>query len=575
MVSRIRNTGLFLLILWLPLAALAASVEAHLDRTRISEDETVTLTLRASGDTGGQPDLSPLERDFEILSRSQSMRFEFINGRSARHSEWQFVLAPRHSGRITIPPIAVGDEYSPAIRLEVVAGRAPAQARQAERFRLELLAEPEHPWVGQQVLVTLRLYYRVDFDKGEIGEPEIREGKGELRPLGKERRYRKQIGGDSWLVYERRYLLIPDQPGRLVLEPVDFKAIRYPGGGGLFAPPVPPRTVRLRSAPVALEVRPAPPHHGEWLPARSVELEQQWEGLDHARAGEPITRRVTLRVDGQPADRLPELLTGTPPATRAYPDKPQTEEQETEEGIVSLRREQVTYIPQQGGEIHFPPLRIHWWNTRTGKEEVATVPGRTVRVAGAPAAATAPPAPANTGAPHPAPSGSSAPAADGNAAAARVTAGTGLPWPWIALGLAVGWGLTLLWFLRRRGATPRPERTRHAGNHATGKTESALREACRKRDWHALRNALMDWARARWPDDPPHDLYALGQRCGEPLAGLIEEINRIQGLRERKEWPCRALQDALHALQRDQAGKAKALPPLYPDDNAGSGKAAP
>ncbi|RMG57926.1 MAG: protein BatD [Gammaproteobacteria bacterium] len=564
----VRQAGifLFLALLW-PLAGLAGQIEAYLDRNPVAEDETVTLTIRATGDTGGTPQIDALRRDFEIVSQAQSSSFQIINGRVSRHREWQFVLAPRHAGTITIPPIPVGDEYSPAIRLKVEPVSSSNTARSMEGFRLELLADTQRPWVGQQVLVTLRLYYRVDFDKGEIGEPEIAEGKGELRPLGKESRYRKDIGGQTWLVYEKRYLLIPEQPGRLQLNPVEFKAVRYPGGGSLFSPSLAlPRTLRLHSAPLALDVQPAPPHHGDWLPARSVRLEQNWEGTTNARAGEPVTRTITLTAEGLPANRLPELLRETPTGVRAYPDKPVLDDQEGADGITGVRREQVTYIPEHGGEIHFPEVKIYWWNTKTGREEVASVPGLTLKVTGAPAPATRPAA-AATQAP------ASTPAAErGTDSAPALAAVPDIkakgPWPWISAALATGWLLTLLAWLRSRKRTG--GKAEPASPPSGVPDSSEVKRACRDRDWRRLRNALMAWGRSRWPQDPPHDLYTLGARCGAPLASVLEEINRLEATGEDREWPCKALLEAFRACKKQnaQGNGGTGLPPLYPASGA-------
>ena len=53
---------------WQPAAA--QEPVAELDRSRIAEGETTTLTLSVPGDQDGEPDIAPLEQEFDILDRS-------------------------------------------------------------------------------------------------------------------------------------------------------------------------------------------------------------------------------------------------------------------------------------------------------------------------------------------------------------------------------------------------------------------------------------------------------------------------------------------------------------------------
>lgn len=61
----------------------AASVTASLNKEVTIENEVVQLTLRADfSDTGNGPDLTPLQRDFDILGKSQNSQFSFNLGTS-------------------------------------------------------------------------------------------------------------------------------------------------------------------------------------------------------------------------------------------------------------------------------------------------------------------------------------------------------------------------------------------------------------------------------------------------------------------------------------------------------------
>ena len=72
-----------------------AELSATADRRTIAMGETLRLTLL--GDAGEQPaeiDLTPLNRDWEILSRSSATNARFINGQNQVTRTLEMELAP-------------------------------------------------------------------------------------------------------------------------------------------------------------------------------------------------------------------------------------------------------------------------------------------------------------------------------------------------------------------------------------------------------------------------------------------------------------------------------------------------
>jgi hypothetical protein len=67
MVKRI--SSLVLILLLIPLSLMAAQVSAVADRDRIDAGESLQLELRVQGKAEGDPDLSPLEKNWDILNR--------------------------------------------------------------------------------------------------------------------------------------------------------------------------------------------------------------------------------------------------------------------------------------------------------------------------------------------------------------------------------------------------------------------------------------------------------------------------------------------------------------------------
>ena len=99
-------------------AAAMADLSATADRRDIALGETLRLTLL--GDAGEQPseiDLTPLNRDWEILSRSSATNARFINGRNNVTRTLELELAPLREGTLAIPSLMTGGRRTTPISI--------------------------------------------------------------------------------------------------------------------------------------------------------------------------------------------------------------------------------------------------------------------------------------------------------------------------------------------------------------------------------------------------------------------------------------------------------------------------
>ena len=101
------------------LNCLAAGISASLDRTVVSEGESVELTLQSQGAIAlSTPDLSPLNKDFEILGSRQVSSLSTGTGGTQQSTRWLISLLPKRLGQLEIPSLQVGDSHSPALQLQ-------------------------------------------------------------------------------------------------------------------------------------------------------------------------------------------------------------------------------------------------------------------------------------------------------------------------------------------------------------------------------------------------------------------------------------------------------------------------
>ncbi len=611
--SRSSNCYLGLLVLALALylpGPLWADARASLDRTRIYQGDTLTLSIEVDGTSAPQPDLSPLGQDFEVLGTSSGTQISILNGRRSDTTRWQISLRPRHAGELQIPPLAVGAERTRPLQLSV-ADAASIPRRDAEVFvELQVDLPGGSAYVQQQVPLTVRLYSAQPLRQGNLSDPQVEQGVVER--LGEDRRYTADWGGKRYQVLERHYALSPEQSGPLHIPPVVFKG-NLPAEQGKrssrssspfdrfrndpfferffegstfdrffdedpFAVLDPGRPVTVQSEGLDIRVKPKPATGaGPWLPAQDLAVEDSWTAkVPELRVGEPVTRTLTLRARGLSGSQIPQIPLALGDAVRLYPEAPRNDTRTDGNLVYGASQQAFALIPQRAGELRLPEVRVKWWDTRADQEREALIPAITARVLPAvQGTATAPPEPAP--APLSSAPSSPQPAAEPPPAQTLPPTAQGPLWPsaavigGVALALLAGLGA---WVWRRRGA-----RSAAAAGPVNPPLAKPLRPdpaparraflaACEANDPAAAAQALLAWAAAQWPETPPRSLAALAGELAEGGEAVLA-LDRVLYAREGTEWHGARLKEALAMGLRQRAAYRPSpavddLAPLYP-----------
>jgi len=410
-----------------------AAVRAYLSGSDIAPGDTVQLTLQRDGTGGGEPDLSPLRADFDVLGTSRSTRIQIINGSTSASTNVQLTLSPRHAGHLTVPSITWGNEHSPALTLDVTAtagsgggaagatgtgtgtggaaGAAGATAGNARDF-IQTEIDSGHPYVQAAVQVTVRLYVSQTLYHPDLEFPAS--GNVLVQQVGADEQSSTERNGRTYRVLTRHYLLFPQRSGTLTLAGPVLDAQVAAGqngtnsfGGDPFAQlfggapfgTIMTRPIRLHGDAIVLKVRARPASATEpyWLPATQVTLTSQWSPAPlQAHAGEPVTVKLHLQAQGLTAAQLPDLSTlwALPAGLKTYPDQAKLHDAAQGDTVVGSRDQTIALIADQPGRFMIPALTIQWWDTATNRPQEATVPARTLEilpVAGAPTNAAAAP----------------------------------------------------------------------------------------------------------------------------------------------------------------------------------------
>ncbi|NUR21888.1 MAG: protein BatD, partial [Frateuria sp.] len=381
------------MLLLLPVLAHAATVQASLDRNQVQLGDTVTLNLRVEGGGLAQaPDLSALAGDFELLGSSSNTSVSIVNGRRSAQLTVGIALRPRRVGQLVIPPLDFAGSRTPPLTLAVTQPDPAAAANSGKPAFLEASATPSHVRVGQQLLFTVRLYLAGTLSGGSLSEPKL---PGiDARRLGDDLDYDVVRGGRAYHVIERRYALIPQQPGTIQLPSVGFQ-------GELIDPSDPDSFFAMgsptsaASPPVTIQVDPVPPGWGSsaWLPARALSLTLDGLPADgKVRVGQPLDLVMTLQATGLPYEALPALSLPDLDGATVYPDKPVTGTRNDGQWLIGRRQQSFALVPGRAGTLVLPAVTLKWWNVQTGQAEEARIPAHTLTVLPGAGVGSAPPA---------------------------------------------------------------------------------------------------------------------------------------------------------------------------------------
>lgn len=566
---RLFHCFFLLLLLAAPVCSGAVVIQVAVDRNPVQVDESFQIVFSAQQSPDDDPDFTPLEKDFEVLNQSQSSSFTMENGSFSKTVKWTLTVMAKHAGVLTIPGITFGSDRSQPVSVVVnqQTSRAGVTTNGQDLF-LQVEASPGNPYVQAQVIYTVRFYRRVDIAQASLSEPELQDAV--IEKIGDDRTYNTQSGGENYVVTERKYAIFPQKSGPVRIPPITLTAEvvvdRQPRFNGFFRRRM-TRSKRVVSQAIDLDVRGVPAEFTgqHWLPAEQLLLKQEWSGdIGKMQPGEPLTRTLVIVAQGATVGQLPELqqVDGVRSASggelQSYPDQPMLKEQKKQQGIIALREEKVALIPSRAGTYRLPEIRVPWWNTKTNKMALATLPAVTLK-----ALAVTP------AEPQKAESGGADMHQESAASRGQPVPGKPLPlqdniWFWVSAALALAWTGSL-WYLLRRGKSGKrkpPVAMPDAGSNSAH--VKLLQRACRNNNALAAKDALLQWGRSRFQEA---SLNGVARHCNNRMQQEIRLLNETVYGRRHSDWQGKNLWQAFQACRG--TGKAESMPeedelePLY------------
>ncbi len=484
-----------------------SQVRAWLDRDRIAMGETATLNIETDQADAQAPDFDVLIPDFVVSGHGSRRGYEMSGGQRRVRVSYTVVLSPRREGVATIPALRIGNAATSPLTLTVVPAFA-APARAGAPSFIESEVDSRDTYVQQSVGYVLRLYYATPLVSGQLDQP-TPDG-ASMQKIGSDLQYTRDVAGRRYTVVERRYQIVPERSGTLLIPGARFSG-RGVGGyfDDLFGSGQ--RDLRANGSPLSLVVKPMPDGAPQpWLPLHGLEL-RYIEAPQSVRAGEAATVVVEAVADGAVGTQLPELALQVGGA-QVFAEPPQVDETFDNGRLRSRVVRRFSVVPAHEGALRVPGVRLAWWDVNAGIARTASVPDLQWQVAeGAGASADMVPV-----------AGAGMVAGDGR----RVPTAM---WMWLALAFALLWLVTLAWAVRRQRIplTARRLAVANADEGATPVARLSSRELMRvlqTGDLGEIEDALLALASPAAPD-----LEALARQLGDESQRVA--IGRLQRAR--------------------------------------------
>jgi hypothetical protein len=512
-----------------------AALTAKVDRTVLDSNETLRAELRYDGQVfAGEPDFEPLSKDFEVLSNRRQQNYSNVNGKTESYTAWTLELRPKRAGILLIPSLTFKKEVSNAVELRVRAAPTNSSANPGTQpIYTETTVDTNTPYVGQQVILTHRLYTSVQLRDFSLSELTI--DKAELHRLG-DTQYQKVINGRNYLVLEVKYAIFPQAKGTLIIPSLRFAAYEVNNRSqfGVFNNRGNQIIRDTESKVLEVNALPSQASIDGWMPSTSVTMEQRWSGdIDSVTVGEPVTRTITIRAEGLSAAQITPLQEPQGDNYRGYPDQPQLDEIVTANGLAATRIESLALVPNKPGEIVLPAVQLVWWDTNSNQPRIASLSPITLQVS---------------------PSSNIDATANGSNVMqmtndAMTTLATDALKPKVSFmtnlslsinALLITLIIVLLMRRKRESSAARSQQPSLSLDSARLNLKQQLRaieSEAKDENLMAMRDAILRWGKILFAENPPSTLKSLGDLLGNPsisqlFAQLDQQLYQYNGVPE-------------------------------------------
>lgn len=367
---------IFIATLTASYSAIAEGFVASVNRNNIELNESFELTLSINEQIFlGEPDLTQVAENFKVLGKRRSSQYRSVNGETLSSTDWVISLRPKKTGYLVIPPIDFKGQQSKAIAIEVSKVQS-SKANSNSKLFFETDVDRNQVYLQAQLLYKVKLYTAINVSRANITEPKL--DQAIIHSLGDQLIYETVLNGIRYQVHEWNYAIFPQQQGTLTI-PAPVLSASVSDRSSMYGRPISITTENL-----SIEVAPIPSNYPAkpWVATPSLKATQQWDPAEtNIKVGDSITRTIRFDITDNEIALVAGLEHQDITDIKTYPDKPQSENSQTNAGIQGQRIEKIAYVVTKPGAITIPAFEISWWNTQTEQLETTKLPARTFEVA--------------------------------------------------------------------------------------------------------------------------------------------------------------------------------------------------
>jgi hypothetical protein len=382
----------------------------------------LVYSLNAEGRNFRGPEIE----HFMVLSgpsTSQSSSIQIVNGKVARSVDYSFtyVLSAGEEGDFEIPPARVtvdGTTYeSNALKIKVVKGSAGTQNQQRsssgqssssgnyddlkDDVFMRVVANKTNPMLGEQIIVTYKLYYRIN-----ISAPEFKKEPSFMgfwkSDMNKDRQnyiqYTETYNGQQYNVAEiKKFALFPQKSGKVEIEPANAvcqaqvrdkgqQRTRDPFFDSFFNDPFFNRyktvEIPLAANAITINVNPLP------TAGRPAEFNGAVGSFDFSasidktslKANEAINLKFTVKGKGN-IELIDKLPVSFPPDFEVYDPKINSDINIVEDGVTGYKTFEYLVIPRTQGKFTINPVNFSFFDLKKNSYQTISSPEYTINVA--------------------------------------------------------------------------------------------------------------------------------------------------------------------------------------------------
>lgn len=231
--------------------------------------------------------------------------------------------------------------------------------------------------VGEQIILNIKLGTNRWFTAGTkipaVELPNVMSRQREQFSVNSTSR----IAGETWYFQLWQISLLPQASGSYEVPALDLSMEVMSPEDGKVAGKIRSKAQRFTAIfPDANLV------DNNWFSASEVKIEQQWQQSSATlHVGDSVTRNITTYASDSLSVLLPNTLQQAGNAKfQAYNAPAQFQDTEQRGDYLATRRDQQTYILQQGGELVFPDVIVQWWDTKNNEMKQQTLKGQSILV---------------------------------------------------------------------------------------------------------------------------------------------------------------------------------------------------